>query len=258
MQPQIPQRFAYPYFSPSANLFNSMNRERVLEVAISAARAAGAHILKNSGRIHVKDTKADYKDLVTQTDSECQDIILLAVRAAFGDSHSFLGEEDVPPGKESASLAILEKISQPCPLWIVDPIDGTTNFVAGLPLSCVSIGVAEAGTVNVAVIYDPYRDEIFTAIRGQGAKLNGEALAVIKLTDIRQALFGWGLHHQRAVSKTSKSINFNVYGHSLAHLCTLFSSFSQPPPPPFLLKCFALRMFSLTIAEACAPWEVLR
>lgn len=181
-----------------------MDRQAVLKVAVSAARAAGAHMKAHSGRSHVLTTKADYKDLVTKTDKECQDMVLAHVREAFGETHEFLGEEDVPSGKEAASKAIADKVSSPLPLWVIDPIDGTTNFIAGLPLSCVSIGVAEGGVVNVAVIYDPFQNEMFTAVRGEGAFLNGEKIGVIKLVDMRQALFGWGLHHARNVSKTSE------------------------------------------------------
>jgi hypothetical protein len=79
-------------------------------------------------------------------------------------------------------------------LWVADPIDGTTNFVHALPLSVVSIGVARKGVVVVAVIFDPYRDELFTAIRGGGAFLNGVPIRVSKEAHLSGALLSYGFN----------------------------------------------------------------
>jgi fructose-1,6-bisphosphatase/inositol monophosphatase family enzyme len=179
-----------------------MDHARVLEVASQAARAAGALIVAHAGRAAVESTKADFQDLVTQCDKDCQKIIFDAMRCAFGETHAFLGEEDVPPGAEAASAAIAGMVSSPLPLWVCDPIDGTTNFVSGVPFSCVSIGVSLGGVVVVAVIYDPHRNELFSAVRGEGAFLNGAPLRVAGCTVMKEALMGWGLHHARNVSKT--------------------------------------------------------
>jgi myo-inositol-1(or 4)-monophosphatase len=108
-------------------------------------------------------------------------------------SHAFLGEEDVPPGKE-ASAEALDAILAKSPdwLWIVDPIDGTTNFVHGLPLCMLFIAVAYKGTVVVGVIYDPHRDEAFTAVKGQGAYLNGTPIKVGEQDVIGDAIVAMG------------------------------------------------------------------
>ena len=179
-------------------------RTLVLAVATSAARSAGSRIRQFSGGAPVLATKADFQDLVTAVDKEAQDIIFAAVRAAFGDAHAFLGEEDVPPGAFASAAAIAAVLAaRKEAVWVVDPIDGTTNFAAGLPLSCVSIGVADAaGAVCVAVIYDPHRDELFHAVRGGGAFLNGAPIRVAPTEELRNSLWGWGLHHARHVSKT--------------------------------------------------------
>lgn len=99
--------------------------------------------------------------------------------------HDFLGEEDVPPGKEASAAALEEKLSSSVSdadggdwLWIVDPIDGTTNFVHGIPMCMPSIAVAYRGEVVVGVIYDPHRDELFTATKGGGAYMNGQPINV--------------------------------------------------------------------------------
>ena len=179
-----------------------MDTARVLAVASAAARAAGALILAHSGRAAIAGTKADAADLVTQTDRDCQAVILDSVRAAFGEAHRFLGEEDVPAGPAAAAAAIAASLALGGVLWVVDPIDGTQNFVHGLPLSCVSIGVAEEGVVAVAVVYDPHRDELFSAVRGGGAHCNGAPMRVAQCGAMREAMFGWGLHHARHVGKT--------------------------------------------------------
>lgn len=104
--------------------------------------------------------------------------------------HQFLGEEQVEPGIDAATAALEEKLSNPGWLWIVDPIDGTTNFASGIPLNMPSIAVAYDGEVMVGVLYDPHRDELFTSIRGRGAYLNGERIHVGKEEDLGDAVVG--------------------------------------------------------------------
>jgi myo-inositol-1(or 4)-monophosphatase len=106
--------------------------------------------------------------------------IQATVRATF-PHHDFLGEEQVAPGSEASAAALsvkLESATDDAWLWIVDPIDGTTNFVHGMPLCMPSIAVAFNGKVMVGVIYDCHRDELFTAVRGRGAFLNGQRINV--------------------------------------------------------------------------------
>ena len=180
-----------------------LDTRAVLAVAIRAARVAGARIKTFTGGAPVLSTKADYCDLVTAEDRRCQDDIQAVIIEAFGDTHLFLGEEDVPPGAEASAAAIAAFLARGKPLWVVDPIDGTTNFASGLPISCVSIGIANAaGAVCVGVIFDPHRDELFHAVRGGGAFLNGSPIRVAAAPDLRASLWGWGLHHARHVGKT--------------------------------------------------------
>ena len=161
----------------------------LLAVALSAARTAGVIIRRTSGLIAPSE-KGGKSDLVTASDLECQAAIVAAVRSAF-PSHAILGEEDVPAGAEAAAAAIA-RVAESSILWLLDPIDGTTNFASGLPLCCVSIGVARAGVVAAAVVYDPARDEAFTAMRGRGARLNGVPIRVGVATELRAALIGFG------------------------------------------------------------------
>lgn len=110
-------------------------------------------------------------------------------------NHDFLGEEDVPPGKEASAAALEAKLAANSSdgwLWIVDPIDGTTNFVHGMPLCMPSIAATYNGVVVVGVIYDPHRDELFTAIKGRGAYMNGERISVGSQGVIGDAIVAMG------------------------------------------------------------------
>jgi myo-inositol-1(or 4)-monophosphatase len=118
-------------------------------------------------------------------------VIRETVLASFRD-HDFLGEEQVAAGKEASMAALEEKLTNPKSpwLWIVDPIDGTTNFAAGIPLNMPSIAVAYEGEVVVGVLFDPHMEELFTAIKGQGAQLNGESIQVGSEETLGEATVG--------------------------------------------------------------------
>ena len=106
----------------------------------------------------------------------------------------YKGEEDVPPGKEASAAAIDAKLANNPSnyLWIVDPIDGTSNFVHGMPLCMPSVACAYKGEIVVGVIHDPHRLETFTAIRGQGAFMNGERITVGTQSTIGDAIVAMG------------------------------------------------------------------
>uniref|UniRef100_A0A7S2W9W7 Inositol-1-monophosphatase n=1 Tax=Eucampia antarctica TaxID=49252 RepID=A0A7S2W9W7_9STRA len=172
---------------PPLEMLNS-----VLKVAIDASKKAGEIIVGNAGGAEVTKTKANSRDLLTLIDPLCEKIIRETVLASFPD-HDFLGEEDVPPGKEASTAALDAKLAKSNDfLWIVDPIDGTSNFVHGMPLCMPSVACAYKGQVVVGVIYDPHRDEMFTAIRGQGAQLNGKPIHVGQQDDIGDAIVAMG------------------------------------------------------------------
>jgi myo-inositol-1(or 4)-monophosphatase len=105
-----------------------------------------------------------------------------------------LGEEDVPPGKEASAAAIDAKLSEESSpwLWIVDPIDGTTNFVHGMPLCMPSVAVSFKGDVMVGVIYDCHRDELFTAVKGRGAYMNDDKISVGLQDTLGDAIIAMG------------------------------------------------------------------
>lgn len=141
-----------------------------------AAQAAGETLL--AWRTSVRAREKGPKDLVTEADLASQRLIRRMLLEAHPD-HGFLGEEqdaDGPP-------------DQPCEYrWIVDPLDGTTNYVHGLPHYAVSIALAHQGQILVGTVYDPTARESFTAVRGQGAYLNGQRLRASGVTNLQQAL----------------------------------------------------------------------
>ncbi|EJK72998.1 hypothetical protein THAOC_05408, partial [Thalassiosira oceanica] len=141
----------------------------------------------------VTKTKANPKDLLTEIDPLCEKTIREAVAKSFPD-HDFLGEEDVPAGAEASQAAIQSKLDNAKSdyLWVVDPIDGTSNFVHGMPLNCPSVACAYKGEVVVAVIHDPHHEETFSATKGRGSFLNGERIRVGEQSTIGDAIVAMG------------------------------------------------------------------
>lgn len=186
------------YFMTSPSTLDSeLDQEtltKLLDVAIDATKQAGNIIKEHAGGSKVEKTKANSRDLLTLIDPLCEKTIQEVVTATF-PSHRFLGEESVPPGKEASTAAIermLAEINQSDFLWIVDPIDGTTNFVHSLPFSAPSVAVAYKGEVVVGAIYDCHRDELFTAKKGHGAQMNGRRIQVGQQTSLSEAIVAMG------------------------------------------------------------------
>jgi len=167
-----------------------------LDVAKQAAREAGAIALRSYSRITVRHKAALSYNLVTTTDLKAEKAILRRIRSRF-PAAQFLSEELHP-----------EKASETCELWIVDPLDGTNNYVHRFPHFCVSIAYAEKGTVLVGVVYDPIRREMFCAVRGKGATLNGERIRTSATRTIRDSLVITGFHYNRGalMDRTLKGI----------------------------------------------------
>jgi myo-inositol-1(or 4)-monophosphatase len=150
-------------------------------------------MLQGSGRIDLAsdiESKIGSRDIVTEVDKNCQEVIKEAILSFF-PTHKFLGEEDVPPGREAASAAI-DKLKHEPHLWIVDPIDGTTNFAHGMPLAGVIIAYAQYGEVKHGFIYDPFRNESFTAWKNKGAFLNGQRIKTCKTTELGSSVLCTG------------------------------------------------------------------
>jgi myo-inositol-1(or 4)-monophosphatase len=153
----------------------------VLAVAVRAARRAAAVIADASRDLKRLPTfSKEHGDIVSAADKEAEHAIVSTIAAAFPD-HAILGEESgaTPGAKGDSSYR-----------WIIDPLDGTMNFVHGFPYYAVSIALAHEGTLTHAVVLDPTRDELFSAIRGHGAQLNGSPLGTSACTRLGDALVG--------------------------------------------------------------------
>ena len=147
---------------------------RGLDVAVRAAREGGSILHQGLGRAREVNHKG-FRDLVTELDLASQKKILGIIGEAFPD-HRLIAEE----GSQALDLS--------GPVWIVDPLDGTTNFVHGLPIYGVSICLAVDGEPLVGAIFDPEREELFTARAGAGAALNDSPIRVTSISELDQAL----------------------------------------------------------------------
>ena len=159
----------------------------MLNVAVRAARAAGRIITRASLDLEaVKVARKQRNDYVTEVDQAAEAAIIGALKQAYPD-HAFLAEESGhTAGRSNVPPLEAEHV------WIIDPLDGTTNFIHGFPQYCVSIALMQKGVVTQAVVYDPNRDELYTASKGRGAYLNDRRMRVAPRTKLDEALVGTG------------------------------------------------------------------
>jgi len=150
--------------------------DEYLSVALDAARGAGALILEAFKKPKQIQEKSSAVDLVTETDKACENLIFSILKARFAD-HQFIGEES-----HEGSPVLTD-----APTWLVDPVDGTTNFIHSYPMVCVSIGLWINKQPVVGVILNPVLGETFTAIKGRGALLNGSPIHVSQTRDLTRS-----------------------------------------------------------------------
>ncbi|GAB2818615.1 inositol monophosphatase family protein [Comamonas piscis] len=161
---------------------SSSSLHPMLNMAIKAARAAGAII--NRAALDVESVRVSTKqvnDFVTEVDQNSEKAIIETLLTAYPD-HGILAEES---GNEYGNPHSNH-------IWIIDPLDGTTNFIHGFPVYCVSIALAVNGRIEQAVVYDPTRNDLFTSTRGRGAFLNERRIRVSKRTQLRDTLITTG------------------------------------------------------------------
>lgn len=158
-----------------------MNRSDIfLEAAVSAARRAGAIILDNLGSLSGKDIDTKQaSDYVTRIDRDAEDVIVTSLKERFPD-HAIQAEESAHKTTEGEYR------------WIIDPLDGTTNYIHGYPQFSVSIGLEHNGEIVLGVVFDPLRDELFTGVRGYRAFLNGRPVHVSPVSEMNDALLSTG------------------------------------------------------------------
>ncbi len=156
-------------------------RDALLNIAIKAARAAGDVIIRaqdRPGKIEI--SQKQHNDFVTNVDRQAEQAIIAIIQKAY-PAHSILGEES------GVTAGFNDEYE-----WIIDPLDGTRNFIHGFPQFCVSIAVKVMGRIEHGVIYDPVRQELFSASRGKGAQLNDHRIRVSTQKALEACLLGTG------------------------------------------------------------------
>lgn len=156
--------------------------EPTVNIALRAARKAGELIVRATEQLDkVKVDQKGHNDFVTEIDQAAEREILFHLRKAYPD-HRFISEESGETGNPDSNT-----------VWIIDPLDGTTNFIRGIPHCAVSIACTINGRLEHAVVYDPFKNEEFTASRGRGAQLNGRRIRVTGRTEMTGALIATGI-----------------------------------------------------------------
>jgi myo-inositol-1(or 4)-monophosphatase len=211
----------------------------MLNIAIKAARAAGAII--NRGSLDLDLLKVTHKgpnDFVSEVDQAAEAAIIDTLLTAY-PGHGILAEES---GREHGA-----RHSEFT--WIIDPLDGTTNFLHGLPVYAVSIALAHRGVVQQAVVYDPTRNDLFYASRGRGAFLNDRRLRVSRRTRLADCLIGTGFPYRR--------------GDSFQHYVRMFETVMQAcagirrPGAAALDLCYvAAGWYDGFFETGLSPWDV--
>lgn len=152
----------------------------VLTIAVKAARRAGSIITRASQDVGALTVRSKtYNDFVSEVDHAAERAIIETLQDAYPD-HGFLGEESGADRTDAENV------------WIIDPLDGTTNFLHGFPQYSVSIALMQQGVLTQAVVYDPNRNDLFTATRGRGAFLNDKRIRVSNRAKLQESIIGTG------------------------------------------------------------------
>ena len=211
----------------------------MVNVAIKAARAAGSII--NRAALDVEAVRVSQKqvnDFVTEVDQAAEQIIIETLLTAY-PGHGILAEES---GQEHGA-----KDSEF--VWIIDPLDGTTNFIHGLPVYCVSIALAVKGKIEQAVIYDPTRNDLFTATKGRGAFLNDRRLRVSKRIRMQECLISTGFPFR-------PGDNFQTYLAMMAEIMPRCAGLRRPGAAALDLAYVAAGYTDGFFEAGLSPWDV--
>jgi myo-inositol-1(or 4)-monophosphatase len=211
----------------------------MLNIAVKAARAAGAIINRASLDLDVlKINTKSPNDFVTEVDQAAEEAIIDTILTAY-PGHGILAEES---GRERGA-----KHSDF--VWIIDPLDGTTNFIHGFPYYCVSIALAFRGKVEQAVVYDPTRNDLFIASKGRGAYLNDKRLRVSKRTRLADSIIGTGFPFR-------KGDNFQRYLKMMEDVMPLCAGLRRPGAAALDLCYVAAGMYDGFFETGLNPWDI--
>lgn len=157
----------------------SINSQECFDTAIELVKTAGVLVRDAIKKKKTIEIKSSAVDLVTESDKAVEKLLISGLMSTFPD-HKFIGEESVAAGEKC--------VLTDDPTWIIDPIDGTMNFVHSFPHTCISVGLWVNKAAEVGIIYNPILEQMFTAIKGKGAFLNGEKISTSGETDLSKSL----------------------------------------------------------------------
>jgi myo-inositol-1(or 4)-monophosphatase len=218
---------------------SSPNLHPMLNVAVKAARAAGAII--NRAALDVEAVRISQKqvnDFVTEVDHASEAAIIETLLTAYPHHGIWAEESGKTHGAKNSDF-----------VWIIDPLDGTTNFIHGFPIYCVSIALAVKGKVEQAVIYDPSRNDLFTATKGRGAYMNDRRIRVSKRIDLRQCLISTGFPFR-------PGDNFNSYLRMMADVMQRTAGLRRPGAAALDLAYVAAGRFDGFWERPLQPWDM--
>jgi myo-inositol-1(or 4)-monophosphatase len=218
----------------------SSNLHPMLNVAIKAARAAGAIINRaaldiESVRVAAKQTN----DFVTEVDKAAEDAVIETLLGAYPDHGIWAEESGRKEGKGQGKKHV----------WIIDPLDGTTNFIHGFPVYCVSIALMYDGKIEQAVIYDPTRNDLFCATKGRGAYLNDRRIRVAKRTLLRDCLISTGFPFR-------PGDHFQTYMQMLTDIMPRVTGIRRPGAAALDLAYVAAGFADGFFETGLSPWDV--
>jgi myo-inositol-1(or 4)-monophosphatase len=218
---------------------SSPNLHPMLNVAVKAARAAGAII--NRAALDVESVRISQKqvnDFVTEVDHASEKIIIETLLTAY-PHHAIWAEESGKVHGTQGSDSV----------WIIDPLDGTTNFIHGFPVYCISIALSVRGKVEQAVIYDPSRNDLFTATKGRGAYMNDRRMRVSKRIDLRHCLISTGFPFR-------PGDDFNSYLAMMAEVMQRTAGLRRPGAAALDLAYVAAGFTDGFFETGLSPWDV--
>lgn len=179
----------------------------LVNIGVQAARKAGQIMIRSIDQLHsLKVQQKGYNDFVTNIDLACEQIIIDMIRRAY-PNHEILGEESgLSEPEYKITNSQVDNVT-----WIIDPLDGTSNYMHGLPQFCISIGIMIKNRIEHGIIYDPFHDELFTATRGGGAQLNDKRIRISPSVEFEKALIGTGIPFRRTEDLSEFTPRLDTY-----------------------------------------------
>lgn len=169
-------------------------KNKFKKTAIAAAKTTGLLLKKNIDKVHRIEFKGAI-DIVTEMDTKAENLIIKTLKSAFPE-HGILTEESQEQKTNSEYR------------WIIDPLDGTTNYSHGFPVFCVSIALEKNGEIILGVVYNPMLNELFTAEKGKGAYLNNKKIKVSAIAELNKSLLATGFPYDVRTSEQNNIANF--------------------------------------------------